>query len=70
MSKYDVLWQYIKSRDEKAFKLTFDEIADILGFQIDHSFLNYKKDLAVFGYQVEKISLKEHWISFRKTEIV
>lgn len=70
MSKYDVLWQHVRSRNESALRLTFGEIAGILGFQIDHSFLNYKKELAVYGYQVEKISLKELWIIFRKTDIL
>ena len=70
MSKYEVLWQNVRTRDECTLKLTFDEIAGILGFQIDHSFLNYKKELAVYGYQVEKISLKERWIIFRKTDIL
>ena len=70
MSKYDVLWQHVRTRDESTLKLTFDEIAEILDFQIDHSFLNYKKELAGYGYRVEKISLKERWVIFRKTDIL
>lgn len=55
MSKYDPLWKFIQENDEKSFKLTFDEIAEITGIAIDHSFLKYKKELLTFGYQVGKI---------------
>jgi hypothetical protein len=47
-------------------KLIFDEIKTILGFDIDHSFLTYKKEAGQFGYQVGKISLKEKHITFNK----
>ena len=50
------------------FRLTFDEIRQVLGFEIDHSFLNYKKELLPFGYQVGKISLKEQTVQFIQTE--
>jgi hypothetical protein len=46
--------------------LTFDEIKTILGFGIDHSFLNAKKEDAQFGYTVGKISLKEEYVTFAK----
>lgn len=49
-------------------KLTFDEIQEIVGVGIDHSFLSYKKELCQYGYQVEKISLKEKTVLFRKTD--
>ena len=39
MSKYDPLWNYLKKNNEKNYKLTYDEIKNILGFEIDHSFL-------------------------------
>ena len=45
MSKYDALWKYVQNRQENSFKLTFDEIADVSGVPIDHSFLKYKKEL-------------------------
>jgi len=66
MSKYDSLWIYIKNRNEQSFKLSFDEIHTIAGIPIDHSFLNYKKELLEFGYKVEKISLKEMTVLFSK----
>ena len=39
--------------------LSFDEIGQIAGFPIDHSFLASKKELLGYGYHVVKISLKE-----------
>lgn len=52
MSKYCVFWEYIQEREEDEFVLNFAEIAQIAGIPIDHSFLNYKKELAEYGYQV------------------
>ncbi|MDR0948590.1 MAG: hypothetical protein LBM69_03625 [Lachnospiraceae bacterium] len=66
MSKYDKLWQYVKSDNRESFKLTHDDIKEILGFSMDHSFLNAKKELLAFGYQVGKISLKEKTVIFIK----
>lgn len=50
----------------QSFILTFDEIAEIAGINIDHSFLKYKKELTEYGYQVGKISMKEHTVMFYK----
>jgi len=66
MSKYDKLWEYIGKSDSPQFSLRFDEIHDIAGIEIDHSFLNYKKELTRYGYQVGKISLKEKTVMFEK----
>ena len=41
-------------------------IKNVLGFEIDHSFLNYKKELLEYGYEVFKISLKEKTVLFNK----
>lgn len=68
MSKYDPLWKFIQENDEKSFKLTFDEIAEITGIAIDHSFLKYKKELLAYGYQVGKISMKEQTVMIHKIE--
>ncbi|CDC72367.1 putative uncharacterized protein [Candidatus Colimorpha enterica] len=43
MSKYDALWRYIQSDGSERLVLTFDEIGEIAGMPIDHSFLKYKK---------------------------
>ncbi len=67
MSKYDPLWKYVQERGEDSFLLTFEEIQNIAGLPIDHSFLNYKKELMEYGYQVGKISLKAQTVAFQKT---
>ncbi len=66
MSKYEVLWNWIKGHQSDAFKLTFKEIEEITGFPIDHSFLTYKKELMEYGYKVLKISMKEKYVLFEK----
>jgi len=68
MSRYDSLWKFIQGNGNQAIKLTFDEIRDITGVEIDHAFLSFKKDLIPYGYQVGKISLKEKTIIFTKTD--
>jgi hypothetical protein len=68
MSKYNPLWEYIQKNGSPEIKLSFREIGDIAGVEIDHSFLNYKKELLKFGYQVEKISLKEQTVRFKKID--
>ena len=45
MSKYDALWTYIHESGKPQLTLTFDEIGQIAGVPLDHSFLKYKKEL-------------------------
>jgi hypothetical protein len=66
MSKYEPLWKFFIGRDDDLIELTFNEIQRILGFPIDHSFLNYKKELQEKNYTVKKISLKEKIVVFEK----
>jgi len=66
MSKYNALWECIQKRGELSMKMSFDEIRGIIGIDIDHSFLNYKKELIQYGYEVGKISLKEKTVIFNK----
>ena len=66
MSKYQLLWEYIQENGGQSCKLTFDEIQRIAGIPIDHSFLRYKKELAGYGYQVSKISMKAQTVAFEK----
>lgn len=66
MSKYEPLWKWIRENGTDSFKLTFDEIAKIVGIPIDHSFLNYKKELLEYGFKVGKISLKNKTVVFEK----
>ena len=68
MSKYDSLWEYVQKKGSQSFKLTFEEIQDIVGIPLDHSFLNYKKELTEYGYEVGKISMKEQTIIFNKVD--
>ncbi len=68
MSKYNALWEYIANSKQNSLKLTFAEIENIAGVPIDHSFLNYKKELTDFGYQTGKISMKEQTVSFYRTD--
>ena len=66
MSKYESLWKYLKENNKENYKLSYGEIKNILGFDIDHSFLTYKKESKEYGYNVGKISLKEKIIIFSK----
>ncbi len=68
MSKYDPLWKYIKQSGKQKLKLSFDEIGEIAGIPLDHSFLNYKKELKNYGYETVKISMKEKVVLFAKAE--
>ena len=54
--EYDTINEFIK----------FEEVKDVLGFDIDHSFLTHKKEAKEYGYEVGKISLKEKHITFKK----
>ncbi len=66
MSKYEPLWKYIKDNNKDNYELSFDNIKDILKFEIDHSLLTYKKELEKYGYRVSKIKLKEKIVIFNK----
>lgn len=59
MSKYEPLWEYIKDNKKDRYELLYEDIRNILGFEIDHSFLTYKKELLSYGYRVKKISIKD-----------
>jgi hypothetical protein len=69
VSKYNVLWEYVKNNGSPSFQLTFEEIQNIAGLPIDHSFLTYKKELVEYGYEVGKISIKNQTVIFRKLNI-
>jgi hypothetical protein len=68
MSKYNALWEYVQKDGSSSLKLTFAQIHAIAGIEIDHSFLNCKKELTQYGYQVGKISLKEQTVVFNKVQ--
>ena len=66
MSKYKILWEWIKKNKQEDFKLSYAQIENILGFEIDHSFLTYKKELLDYGFEVMKISMKNKEVIFKK----
>lgn len=68
MSKYEPLWKYIKDNKREEYKLTYEKMRSILGFDIDHSFLKYKKELLEYGYEIVKISIKEKYVLIHKIE--
>lgn len=67
MSKYDSLWVYISTKGEDKLTLSYENIKEITGTDIDHSFLTYKKELLTYGYNVSKISMKNKTVLFEKT---
>lgn len=64
MSKYDKLWAHVSQSGEEKLKLTYEEIEQIAGVPVDHSFLTFKKELLHYGYKVGKISMKAQTIEF------
>jgi hypothetical protein len=62
------IWKYLQADGSETIKLTFEAIKAIIGFDIDHSFLTYKKEAKAFGYEVGKISLKEKYVTFNKID--
>lgn len=68
MSKYDRLWKWIAENGQDNFKLTYNQIQELAGISIDHSFLKYKKELTEYGFQVGKISMKDETVIFEKVK--
>lgn len=66
MGKYNKLWQYIKDNKAGDFELSFDELGQQAGVTLDHSFLRYKKELPAYGFEVQKISLKNKVVKFHQ----
>ena len=66
MSKFNILWEYVQNTQMPSLTLTFEELQSILGFPIDHSFLNNKKELITYGYEVAKISMIQKMVTFNK----
>lgn len=66
MSKYDKLWEYVKERNENSIILSYSEIIEVSGTSIDHSFLQYKKELSEYGFEVGKISIKNQTVEIHK----
>ena len=67
MSKYQPLWEHIQTINADKLSLSYGEIESILGFPIDHSFLNDKKELLAYGWNVKRISMKEQTVLFERS---
>ncbi|MBQ9318481.1 MAG: hypothetical protein IJR82_02485 [Bacilli bacterium] len=66
MSKYEKLWTYIKDNNKDEYQLSYEKIKNILGFNIDYSFLTYRKELLEYGYEITKILLKDNKVFITK----
>ena len=44
----------------------YNSLWEYVQSNVNHSFLKYKKELIDYGYEVEKISMKEQTIIFNK----
>lgn len=68
MSKFAPLWECVAGQESRELLLSFSQVEEICGLPIDHSFLNSKKELLAYGWQVKKISLKQQTVAFEKIE--
>ena len=68
MSKFTPLWEYVAGQQGSKLLLPFGQVEEICGLPIDHSFLNAKKELLAYGWQVKKISLKQQTVALEKLE--
>lgn len=68
MSKFLPLWEYVAGQQGSELLLSFAQVEEICGLPIDHSFLNCKKELLAYGWQVKKISLKQQTVALEKLE--
>ena len=59
----------VRDNGNSSLKMTFEQIQQIAGIPIDHSFLKYKKELTEYGYKVEKISMKGQTVIFSKIDL-
>ncbi|MPL96239.1 hypothetical protein SDC9_42414 [bioreactor metagenome] len=66
MSKYEPLWRFLQSDGSELLQLSFERMKEIVGFEIDHSFLAYKKEAASYGYSVDGISMKDRTVDFHR----
>ena len=66
MSKYEPLWKYLEDNNKEKYILSYEEIKNILGFEINHSFLTYKKEAKEYSYEVGEISMKERTVIFNR----
>lgn len=68
MSKFSPLWEFVAGQQGSELLLSFAQVEEICGLPIDHSFLNCKKELLAYSWQVKKISLKQQTVALEKLE--
>ncbi len=69
MDNYNLLWKYLIEyfkENNNNLTLSFDEINKIASIPLDHSFLKHKKELEQYNIKVDKISLKNKYVIFKK----
>ncbi len=69
MDKYNLLWKYLIEyfkENNNNLTLSFADINKIASIPLDHSFLKYKKELEQYNIKVDKISLKNKYVIFKK----
>ncbi|MDY2889239.1 MAG: hypothetical protein SOU19_06685 [Candidatus Caccosoma sp.] len=69
MDKYNLLWKYLIEyfkENNNSLTLSFADINKIASIPLDHSFLKYKKELEQYNIKVDKISLKNKYVIFKK----
>ena len=69
MDNYNLLWKYLIEyfkENNNNLTLSFDEINKIASIPLDHSFLKHKKELEQYNIKVDKISLKNKYVLFKK----
>ena len=64
MGNYEALWTYIRESGKQPLVLSFEEIETLLGVPLNHAFLNRKKELLAYGWEVQKIYMKEKTVRF------
>lgn len=68
MSKYNQLWKHIADSGQDQLMIPFSEVERVTGVPLDHSFLQYKKELLDYSYQVDHIYLKKQQIQVSQTK--
>lgn len=52
LSKYEPLWRFLSGDGSGCIQFSFERIEEILGFPLDHSFLNNKQKAEQYGYRL------------------
>lgn len=69
MDNYNLLWKYLIEyfkENNNNLTLSFADINKIASIPLDHSFFKYKKELEQYNIKVDKISLKNKYVIFKK----